>query len=90
MSAPAEDLLSSCIIKIMGTRIAAEEPAFLVAVMTRIARYTAEAQNIELYCTPRRADGWLEWIIRVQYNEKRGITIGAIQRRAEDDVEYHS
>lgn len=90
MTTTAEALLSTCDIKLTGRDVAANEPQVLARVMDRIGQHATQAMMIQVFCTPRRADGWLEWVMRVQYNEKHGITIGIVQRALTADVEFHS
>lgn len=47
-------------------------------------------RTADVYIEPRKPDGWLEYIVRLEYQNGGGMTIGVIQRNINERVEYHS
>jgi hypothetical protein len=88
--ATAEQLTSRCVIDIVGVDLAAGEQDFLVTVLARAAQHVHAARFIHIHCSERLASGWLEWTIQISYKREGNLTIGAIQRTAGAEVEFHS
>ena len=75
-----------------------EEPDryLLRACLIRCVQYT-KARKITISCTDRVPDDapayqhpqWLEFIMRIDYEGEGGLTIGAIQRDKEAEIEFH-
>lgn len=86
----ADELESRCAIEIVGVKLAEREPKFLTDVMALIAHHVAASTKIVIYCAARKDTGWLEWSIVVNYSTGRSLVIGAIQRKADAEVEFHS
>ena len=88
--ATAEQLDSRCTIEIVGVMLSVNEPAMVQAVLARAARHTHAATKIEIFCDEPKANGWLEWTMRITYRSGHGITIGCIRRTVDAEVEFHS
>lgn len=93
-----EKMDSECNIKIMSVAYSEQEPAMLAAVLARAARWAHSAESILIHCNarvpanapPHKSPGWLEYGMRVNYKGGGGITIGAIQRSIDAEIEFHS
>ena len=62
-------------------------------VAAHVRRYVNEERVLNLKVYPRKerdSSGMLEWILRYEFEEGGGITIGMIQREPGGEVEYHS
>lgn len=74
------------------------DEGMLQTVMVRVARHIPNARFIDIYTQSRvpldqpayKHPGWLEWIIKITYNNSCVITIGAIQRQIGAEYEFHS
>lgn len=62
-------------------------------VAAHVRRYCNQERVLNLKVFPRTkrdSSGMLEWILRYEFEEGGGITIGMIQRQPGAEVEYHS
>lgn len=69
--------------------VAAEYGDMLLAAVKRLARYQ-HVETAELHPTPRRQDGWLEWIMVVHFDDKGVMTVGVLQRSEGADIEFNT
>lgn len=72
----------------------AEQPA-LAKVLDRVTWHW-RATKADIYCAPR-ADGsgynpagWLEYLLRMEYDDGGKLTIGCLERSAGAEMEFHS
>lgn len=76
-------------IKIGNLVEAMKEPEMLSEVLHRMQQY--ENAYVSVCPTPRNENGWLEWQLKVIYENKMGsMTIGAIQRQIGGVYEFCS
>jgi hypothetical protein len=61
----------------------------LVAVLTRIAQYE-NLSDATIYVNNRNKDGWLEFLYRMQFKDGGKLTVGCIQRKPDEQFEFHS
>ncbi len=70
------------------------DPAKVAACVERIRRYYGESSTSvppEVWCNKPDRNGFTEYIIRLPHCESPGhLTIGAIWRTPESEVEFHS
>lgn len=62
-------------------------------VAAHVRRYVNEERVLKLTVCPRTerdSSGLLEWILRYEFENGGGITVGMIQREPGGEVEYHS
>lgn len=83
----ADALTSSLTIEVLGVALA--EPEALAEVLKRITYNHHTAKQITIACRERKSDGWLEYVVHVQYAQG-SMTIGAIQRTPGAEMEFHS
>lgn len=90
--ATADQLMSVCDIKITGVELALSDGKMLAACLAKATYYLHGAQRIDIYCSERRADGWLEYSMMIYYKGPREhmFQLGAIQRTIGADIEFHS
>lgn len=63
----------------------------ITAVFTRAALSVPRASTIRIYPSARRpGEAFLEWIMRIEYRDGGGITIGCVQREPGGPLEFHS
>lgn len=84
-------------IQVINAEHTANEPEFFAAVMARVARHTHGAKEITVYCNPRNPEtiqdatpGWIEYGFNISYEDGGRLFIGAIQRKPDADIEFHS
>ena len=74
------------------------DAGMLEFVMSRVTRHCTQAKIIDIYPQERvpadapayKHPGWLEWIVRIQYQHGGALTLGCIQRSADAQFESHS
>lgn len=66
-----------------------ESVALLQAVLARILSHR-NVKAATVYCSGREKSGWCEHIMRLEYEDGGGMTIGAIQRQPGNTFEFHS
>lgn len=88
---------ATCVITVHNVLGWELDDLMLKEVLKRCARHVPTAQVIDIYPQQRRAmdrisdAGMLEWIIRIHYRRQgEPFTIGAIQRKPGEPVEFHS
>jgi hypothetical protein len=69
-------------------RAALNEPGMLEVCLNRLDR--VDYDTVDIYCNNRKADGWLEWGLKIKYVGPGGIYVGAIQRQKGGEYEFHS
>lgn len=73
--------------------VALENEDVLIAAMRRACRYQ-HVNSVKLYPAPRRENGFMEWIMMVEFIEadktSYTMTVGVVQRSKEADVEFHT
>lgn len=66
-----------------------EDGALLVAAIDKSRQYE-KADTATLYLSERRKDGWLEFMLCIEWKGGRRFTLGCIQREVGAEVEFHS
>ena len=46
--------------------------------------------SVTIFPSARNKEGWLEWLVRYEFSTGGKLTVGAIQRRPGEPVEFHS
>lgn len=81
----------SCTIEWCNDLGVAVDDDMIIAVFTRAACNVPRASTIRIYPSARRpGEAFLEWIMRIEYRNGSGITIGCVQREPGGPVEFHS
>jgi hypothetical protein len=81
-----EELDSRVKVEFVAAALAEKEPEMLAKVFTVCARHFHHGRDISVFCSERKKDGWLEWLVKVDGR----ITIGVIQRTVGAEFELHS
>ncbi len=75
-------------IHFFDTELAKRHPQMLSAVTRRAMEFAGS--TIRITPTERKPCGWLEWSMLVTFDSGSDLFIGAIQRRPDSTVEFHS
>jgi hypothetical protein len=65
------------------------ELPMLNAVLGRLKRHHP-LDCVEIFVNARRTDGWLEYLAMLKYEGGAKLTIGCIQRRPSEEIEFHT
>lgn len=65
------------------------EPDALGRALSRLRQFE-HVDFANIYCTERKPDGWLEYILQIKYASGGSITIGCIERNVGEQMEFHS
>ena len=90
--ATAEQLTSQCDIKIIGVDLAISDGKMLAACLAKATYHLHGAKSIDIYCSERKSNGWLEYSMMIYYKGEREhmLQLGCIQRTIGADIEFHS
>lgn len=69
-----------------------------LAAATKVCLRHQHVQHADIYVTPRvpadapawRNPGWIEYLVRMDYETGGGMTVGVIQRKPGEKIECHS
>lgn len=86
----AEQLTAQAVVTFIGVPFTAVETLVTYDVFMRLTRYIPDVADVKVYCSPRRADGWLEWSMHVTYKHGSTILIGVVSRVFGGETEFHS
>lgn len=75
-------------IQFFDTQLAKRHPEMLSAVTRRAMEFAGS--SIRITPAERKPCGWLEWSMQVTFESGSELFIGAIQRRPDSTVEFHS
>lgn len=58
--------------------------------MERMGGLDNRIEKVTIFPSGPNKDGWLEWILKYEFVDGGGLTVGAIQREPNATVEFHS
>lgn len=77
-------------IEILDVEEANKEPEFLAKVLARAARHVGDRTVITIHPTTRTKEGWIEWVMVIQYYSAGKLYIACIERTKGAEMECHS